>query len=105
MASSDIQSFLQKIMDIRVLSLGGASAGIFGISGADNETLNNLKKSTVAFVKEYSSKAPNKDVLMQSSQEIEGYLRVLQLTNTISKDTVDQRIEELGMLSAKVSDQ
>src|SRR5690349_19921551 len=103
MPTLTIDSFLKKIMSIEVLRLGGVSPGVFGISGADNDTLNKLKKSTINYAKEYSRPNPNNNVLTQHSQEIEGYLQVLQLTNTISKETVELLINELQELTAKPS--
>jgi hypothetical protein len=99
MSSSAIDSFLKRIMSIEVLVMGGASAGIFGISSADNDTVNNLKKSAIAFAKEYSGKNESTKLLAQYSQDIEGYLQVLQLTNTISKNTAEKLTDELRALT------
>lgn len=100
MTSSNLHAFLEKIMNIKILSMGGTSAGVFGSSGADNDTLNTLKQSAVAFAKEYSKGSPDTDTLTRYAQDIEGYLQILQLTNTVSKDTADKLVDELQSLTA-----
>jgi hypothetical protein len=90
--------FIKRVMDINVLRMGGASAGIIGSSGTDNIVLNNLKKSTLAFAREYSKPTSNQDELIRLSQDMYGYLRTLQVTYTLSEEEVDGLMDELQEL-------
>lgn len=83
--------------------MGGASAGIMGSSGTDNDIVNNLKKSAIAFAREYGKPTSNHDELTRLSQEITGYLRTLPLTYTLSEEEVEKLINELQMLVDKPS--
>lgn len=103
MTSSDVHLFLEKLMNIKILNMGGASASIFGSSGAENDTLNSLRKSAITFAVEYSKQSPDVNALLEYSQEIEGHLQVLKLTNTVSEDTADKLINELHALTEKMS--
>ena len=91
-------------MNIKVLRMGGASAGIIGASGTDDVVLNSLKKSSVGFAREYNKPTPSQDVLVGLSKEIYGYLRTLQVTYTISEEEVDGLMDELQALINKSSD-
>ncbi len=85
-------------MNINVTRMGGASAGIIGSSSTDNIVLNNLKKSTLAFAREYSKPTSNQNELVRLSQDIYGYLRTLQVTSTLSEEEVDGLMDELQAL-------
>ena len=99
--SSELELFIETVMSINVLRMGGASAGIIGSTGTDNVVLNNLKKSAAAFAREYSKPASDQHELMGLSQEIYGYLRTLQVTDTISEEEVDKLMDELQTLINK----
>lgn len=88
-------------MQINALSMGGASAGIIGSLGTDDSIINALKKSTNAFAKEYCRPTANHTILDQLSNEIEGFLQTLQLTNTLSEEKVIGLIDQLQKLIEK----
>ncbi|MGH7142491.1 MAG: hypothetical protein ACREF5_03460 [Candidatus Saccharimonadales bacterium] len=101
--SNDLNSFFEKVMHISVLRMGGAFAGILGNAGADSDVLNDLKKQTIIFVREYHKPTPNWDELVRLSQKMIGYLEVLQLTNTLSEEESGNLINELQKLTSKPS--
>ncbi len=96
---SDIDLFLDQIMKIRVTRMGGASPGIFGQVGTDGDLVNSLKKSAIAFATEYRNPESNKDEVLRLSNEVEGYIRSLVLTNTLSENEVDKLLDKLYSLS------
>lgn len=93
--SADFKLFLESIMSIHVLNMGGAGAGIFGISGADNDVLNSLKKGTSAFATEYRKPTVDHGKLQQLSSDIVGQLQILQLMHTISEEKADRLMDQL----------
>jgi hypothetical protein len=99
MPSVSLEDFLEIIMHIDVLRMGGASAGIIGSTGTDDEVLANLKKSAIAFANEYRKPASRHDELHRLSQAIEGYLLTLQLTATLSAAECDELIDQLQTLA------
>lgn len=90
-------------MHITVLRMGGAAAGIMGSSGADNDIVNNLKKCAIAFAYEYRKPTPANDELLRLSQEINGYLHVLQLTSALSEKEFNLLVDYLQALTANPS--
>ena len=90
-------------MHVNVLRMGGASAGIIGSAGADNDIIYNLRKSAIAFASEYNKTKSNHDELEQLSQEIGGYIQTLHVIGTLSEAEVDKLIDELQMLTDKPS--
>jgi hypothetical protein len=98
--SHSIEDFLQKIMNINVMSMGGAMAGIIGSSGAGADVVYNLKRTSVEFAGEYRKAHSNQSKLNKFEQKIVGQLRTLQLTCTLSENTVNMLIDELQLLSA-----
>jgi arsenate reductase-like glutaredoxin family protein len=97
----ELEQFLQRIINISVLRMGGAVAGILGSAGTDNEVLNSLKNATIAFAVEFKKSAPNKDELRQLANDIQGYLRTLQLTNTLSEEETNKLLNTLQDILAK----
>ncbi len=86
------------VLSIKVQRMGGAFAGIMGASGADNDILNKLKRTSLSFAKEYTKSEPNQSVLKRLTEEMYGYLQTLQLTYTLTEKEADQLIDELGAL-------
>jgi hypothetical protein len=101
--SEKLRLFIERVMDLNVLRMGGASAGIIGASGTDNVILNNLKRSTVAFAREYSRPTSSQLELVGLSQDIYGYLQTLQVTYTLSETEADGLMDELQALMNKSS--
>ena len=101
--SEKLALFIEKVMNINVLRMGGASAGIIGASGTDNMVLNSLKKSSAAFAREYSKPISNQHELVGLSRDIYGYLRTLQVTYTLSEVDVDGLMDQLKVLLGKSS--
>jgi hypothetical protein len=102
-SNANLDSFLETIMHISVLRMGGASAGITGSSGGDSELVNNLKRSAIAFAREYRQPTSRQDELTRLAQEINGYLQTLQLTCTLSASEVDKLTDELQVLAGEES--
>lgn len=100
---SNLEHFLESIMQINVIHLGGARAGIIGSSDVNNMTVNDLRKSAIAFAKEYQKQRPNHTKLTQNSKQVQGHLLSLQLTNTLSENKVRALIDELEKLTDEVS--
>jgi hypothetical protein len=98
----DLEQFLQRIINISVLRMGGAVAGIIGSVGADNEVLNSLKNTTIAFALEFKKPIPNKEELRQLANNIQGYLQTLELTNALSEEKTNSLIGELQKIIDKV---
>ena len=102
-SSADLKLLFKSIMATNVLRMGGASAGILGLLGADNDIVNNLKTSTVAFASEYRKPKPDRAVLEQLSYKIYGFLQTLQLTHTLSEEAARKLIDQLQSLMVKIS--
>lgn len=96
--SSQLHAFLEKIMAIQALNMGGAAAGIFGQSDAQQDVLRGLKHTTATFAAEYVKPAPSASLLDKLSKEIDGSLQTLYVTNVLSKDSADTLIDELHLL-------
>lgn len=86
-------------MGINILRMGGASAGIFGSTGADNDVLHSLKKSSIAFAAEYKKPTADQVKLEQLSNEIHGYIQTLQLLTTLSEKEAHKLIDQLQELT------
>jgi hypothetical protein len=99
-SSADLNLFLEKIMRINVLRMGGASAGIFGSPGADSDVAYNLKKTALAFASEYCKPAADQTVLDRLSNEVYGCLQTLQLTYVLSEETANELAGQLQDLLA-----
>ena len=100
-ASTQLSLFVERIMNITVQRMGGAAAGILGASGADNDIVIKLKRAVITYGREYNQSLPNQTELMRLSQEIYGYLQMLQLTHTLSEDETGKLIDDLQSLDAK----
>jgi hypothetical protein len=96
---SDVDAFLQSIMKIKVTRMGGASPGFFGQVGTDGDLVNSLKRSAIAFATEYRKPGSNKNEVLRLSNEVEGFLHSLILTNTLSENEVDELLDKLYSLS------
>ena len=67
--TTKLDIFVEKIMSINVMRMGGAFAGIVGSTGTDGDTANNLKESTINFAREYNKSTLNQDKLTRLSQK------------------------------------
>src|SRR5665647_600172 len=101
MPMSNLNHFLESVMHVNVLRMGGASAGIIGSAGADSDIIYNLRKCAIAFASEYHKPKSNHDELEKLSQEIGGYIQTLHVIGTLSEAEVDKLIDELQMLTDK----
>ena len=90
-------------MHITVLRMGGASAGILGSSGADGDIVNNLKRNCMAFANEYRKPVAKQVNLEGLADEIDGLLRTLQVTSTLSESETDKLLDQLHVLMEKTS--
>ena len=97
--SSSLKLFIDRILNFNVVRMGGASAGIFGSTGADYDVLNSLKNSTIAFATEYRKPTTDHAKLKQFSNDIYGYLQTLQLTYTLSEVEANELIDQLQKLT------
>lgn len=100
---TEIDDFLARIMNLNVLRMGGAAAGIVGSSGADSDILYRLKKTAVAFASECRNPAVNRDELQRLSGEVAGLIQTLQLTSTLSDEAADKLLDQLQNLTNRVS--
>lgn len=85
-------------MRVNVTYMGGAAAGIMGLSDANNDIANELKKTSVNFAQEYQKKELNQTELVHLSEQIIGYLQTLQVANTLSESTAEKLIVEVERL-------
>jgi hypothetical protein len=99
--SPELTLFIQHIMSISVLRMGGAFAGIVGSSNTDNVVLDSLKKNALDFGREYSKPVPGHNQLVELSKEIYGCLRTLQVTYTLSEKEAERLTDELQALMDK----
>ena len=102
-APTELKPFIETIMSITVQRMGGAYAGILGTSGADNDILIKLKRAVISYAREYSKLAPDQTKLTKLSQEIYGYLQIMQLTYTLTESEAGKLIDELQILDDKLS--
>ncbi len=102
-STEDLNHFLEKIMRINVLRMGGASAGILGASGADNDVMYNLKKCTVIFASEFRKPNADQTVLKRLSSDIYGFIQTLQLTYALSEKEANKLTDQLQDLLEKSS--
>lgn len=100
--TSDLAVFMQKIMQINATTpgMGSAGPGILGITANGDETVYQLKKITVAFANECSKQQPDKKLLADFDQKIEGLLHTLQIFSVISGTTYQQLVTDLQTLTA-----
>lgn len=101
--STNIKSFLENIMHISDTTMGGATAGIIGSSGANSDSINNLKKSAIVFAQEYHKPGHNQAELLLAAEQVNGCLHTLQLTNILSESTSSQLMDELEKLTDNTS--
>ena len=85
-------------MKIEVRRWGGASAGIFGQAGADSDMTNSLKRIALAFATEYRKSTADKDEIMKLSNDMEGLIQTLIVTNTLSESEAIEIIDQLHFL-------
>lgn len=99
MTHINLASFLDKIMNIKVLRMGGLSAGVIGSSSTEDTVIYGLRVSATAFAREYVKPKPDTVALSKLSEEIEGGLRTLQLTNELSVEDVEELVIDLRTLA------
>ena len=102
-ASTDLNNLLESIMNINVLRMGGASAGIVGSTGGDISVLNDLKKCAFIFVAEYRKSAADYTTLERLANEMYGYLQTLQLTYTLSEKEANKFVDQIQKLMKEVA--
>ncbi len=95
----ELDTFLEEVMQVSSLRFGGASAGIIGAAGEDNDIVNRLKKVAIAFAYEYHLPKPSRPKLLKLEEEIAGYLQILQLNYTMSPAKADKLIRQLQKLT------
>lgn len=100
---SDLGHFLENIMQVNVIDMGGAKASILGAPDANNDVVNTLKKNAIAFAEEYRKSKPDQTELMRNAEQVSGCLQTLQLTNTLSERTTTTLLDDLEKLMDKAS--
>jgi hypothetical protein len=95
---SDLDTFLAKIMELKVLNMSGASAGIFGYTEPGNLILNDLKRSAVQFAKEYIRPKTDEPTLSGLAKQIEAQLQTLSITGDFSEKAANKLISDLHTL-------
>jgi hypothetical protein len=99
--SNELDDFVDSVMRINIMRMGGAFTGIVGASGTGSTVVYELRKSVMAFANEYHQPTPSHDQLERLSQEITGHLRILQLSYTLSEKEADKLIDQLVDIMAK----
>jgi hypothetical protein len=99
---AELDVFLKSIMKINVVQMGGASAGILGVSGADGEVINNLKNTSLAFANECCKPTASSKDLDRLSNKIGGFLQTLQLINTLSNEHANELFDQLEIVMTKI---
>jgi hypothetical protein len=100
---TELHAFLETIMQINVLRMGGASSGILGSMGADAEVANNLKKSALNLANEYRKLTLDHAEVEKLSNEIRGFLQTLQLMSTLSEKKTDELMRQLELITEDTS--
>ena len=96
--SRQTKHFLERIMDIRVTTMGGATASIIGSPDPSESTVNILKRTAYEFARERSKASPDDDRLNTLADEISGLLQTLRVMPTLSEKTVAELHDELDAL-------
>jgi len=96
--SENLDKFLNKLLDIVIPNLGGASSGILGTTSGDATILNSIKKSAGEFAQEYRSPDPDVEKLKTLSDELSGYLVTLNVMSVISTEELNGFSDALELL-------
>ena len=99
-----LRKFVDRVMGVSngFIGFGNASAGILGATPANDDAVNNLRKSTLAFAAEYSKHNPDREKLVSLSEQVEGSLDAVKLFYGLSDNTLDELLTELESLMAAV---
>jgi len=97
MTQPSLDAFLQSVANIKVLRMGGASAGMFGTSGVDHDMIHDLKTRAAQFAQAYNS--GNLAVAAKAAGHIEAQLRTLQVTNVLSEKESEKLITSPHLLT------
>jgi hypothetical protein len=102
MNSSALHSFVHSIMDIKAttIGMGGASAGVLGMSAFGDRTTYDIKAKVIAFADGYRKTKPDKKAVTKTAQEIEGLLQGLTTLSVISEKTCESLTIDLQNLMA-----
>ena len=96
---SDIASFVTAIMDIKAVPmLGGASAGIAGMTSMSSPAVNEIKSTVIAFAAAYRKNAHGETTL-QLGKKLEGQLATLQVLSALTSSQYDQLVSDLRDLT------
>lgn len=103
--ANDLQYFMQEIATLdagRNSGLAGGSAGITGVTGANNELIFAVRRHAVEFAAEYSKDAPDHQKIAETAGQLEGALRSLHLTLDISEAKLNELLTKLDGFVQKV---
>jgi SpoVK/Ycf46/Vps4 family AAA+-type ATPase len=102
MDQDKLQRFVDKILnlDAPVPGTGISSGGLFGAASSRQDALDSLKRKVLSFAREHRQRSPDKKILAQFSQEVEGNLQVLNSLAVIDDNALDTLIDELHELQS-----
>lgn len=90
-----VHDFIERIMQVRVLRMGGSASGILGVAGPEDRTVYELKRSAVALGRLLQTNRHSVEEVQNLATDIEGHIKTLQLTSTISMKLGDSLVDQL----------
>jgi hypothetical protein len=101
MKDTPLNHFVERIMRVGngIAGFSGAATGIIGSITSNDQVVNNLRRDTLDFAKEYSSPSPDIKKLFELSGRVEGSLQAIHLFNGLAEKELDDIIHELDTLT------
>lgn len=96
--SSGLHAFLEAVMTVKSMTMGGASSGILGSSDPADVPIHDLKRAAVAFAEAYRDPAHDRVALNRLAADIEGHIQAIAAMGIIAGETSDQLIDQLRTL-------
>ena len=103
MSSSSLDSFIERVMRIRVLRMNGAGAGIIGSSSVEFGVVQELQKSALQFATEYRKPSPDQATLRETTAQLSGVLQMLGVLSILSEQETNELVQQLHELFATIS--
>lgn len=104
MNNTELQNFIKEVMSIDAghNGLAGGSAGITGVTSANNDLVLSLRRNAMDFATEYSKEAPDHERVAQSAGQLEGSLRALQMVSDLSEAKLKELLAALDNFVQKI---
>jgi hypothetical protein len=102
MNQEDVTTFVHKVMAIKAVTvgMGGASAGILGVSATGDQTTHDLKEKVITFASLLREGTAENDVMRSLAREIEGLLQTLVTVSVIDETICDTLATDLDSFLA-----